>query len=395
MLATTSTKNSGKAYRALALVTASVVFSAVATAQNTPSLAQNLLSQKAPQALPASPYSANRIIGLAFQPDDLKALFDASGSASCHSGNEKVQRSDSAGRGTARACVAAVEQTYYERFAFANDRFSQALLPSYAPNAVESSFITQGAVSRLATRAAVQTISRNELLKILVEGKIDMNLSLRDFSASSFVQKFERVAEARPTYQLRVQYHNAPVSGGDVKVAAVGNGALVGLKAHSSSRRDLPVAEKTIVEVWPEAVAPAPQPVATVSDDTRFTKTLQKKFGLSEEPFSKFRLRLERAPGGLSLSAFALRLEDASGVANFDLTGLAHGNTDGIAYKFRIPYMKHSALVSADNLTMKNRYIYEYAASSRLHARLAYDPNSVSVPDAWSGRYSVGFTLTF
>jgi hypothetical protein len=395
MLALTSTKNKSKALWATTLTVASAVFSVAANAESSSFSAQNLLSQRAPAPLPASPYSANLILGLAFQAEDLTALLNASGSAACYTGNEKVQRLDSAGRGTSRACIAAVEQTHYERISFANDRFSQALLPNYAPNAVQPSFIQQGAVSRLTSRFVTRTIARNELLKIIVEGKIDVNLSLRDLSMDSFAEKFERTPEARPTYRLQVQYRNAPASADDVKVAAVGNGALVGLKAHSSSKRDLPIAEKKIVEVWPEAPVSAPQPVAPVSDEKRFTKTLQKKFGLSAEPFSNFRLRLERAPGSLSVSAFALRLEDASGVANLDLTGLVRGNIEGVAYKFRVPYGKHSAVLSADNLAMKNRYLYEYAATSSLRTRVAYDPNSVSVSDAWSGRYSVGFSLTF
>ena len=356
--------------------------------------ARALLSQRAPRLEQSSALSVKKLLGVAFQPEDLKALLNASGAASCFTAVEKHQLTDSAGRGTSRACVAAVEQAYYERVAFANDRFSQDLLPSYAPNALDASFIQRGAVSRMSTRLATQYIARNDLLKMLVEGKIDVDFSFRDFE--SVPSKFKVASHARPAYVLAVTYRS-PGALDAPKLAAVGNDALVGLKPASHGLRDLPIAEKKIVEAWPQTEAEVVAPVVPVEQGFSVTKNLQRRLGLSAEPFSKFRLRLERAPGAFSLSSLALRLEDASGVANFDITGLMCGRADGVAYKFRLPYQRHSALVTADNLTMKSRYVYEYAATHKFRTRFAYDPNTANgvVPDARSGKYSVGMSYAF
>lgn len=383
----------GKAILQCAAVAGFVAASSVAAmASEDDARAASLLSQRKPAALPPSPYSFNLLLGEAFRPDDLTAMLNSSGSAACFTNSDKLEKSDAGGRTSSRACVAAVEQTYYERIAFANDRFTQGLMPSYAPNAIDSNFILKGAMERMSSRLATRAVSRNELLKVLVEGKIDVNFSFRDLGSVS--EKFERAPVARPSYVLAVKYREGRRSE-DLKVAAVGNSALSSLKPASQGLRDLPVAEKQIVETWPNAIPVAAlTPVVDPSAETRFTRILQKRLGLASEPFSQFRLRVEHAPNSLSLKAFALRLEDASGLSSFDLTGLVQGNPEGIAYKLRLPYRRHSALASADNLAMKTRYIYEYEVMQNMRTRVAYDPNTPegAVPNSWAGKYSVGLS---
>ena len=357
--------------------------------------AQNLMSQKAPSELPASPYSVNRLLGYAFYQDDLQGLLNASGSASCFTQDDKALVTDSAGRRSSRACIAAIEQSHYEKIAFANDRLSSSLLPSYKPNAVEASTIRHDAINRMSTRLVTKTIARNDFLKTLVEGKVDVKFSLHDMG--SMFDKVETQPEIRPSYVLAVKYHE-PKKEAEVKVAAVGNGAFPALKPAPHALQDLPVAEKQIVEVWPEAKPASATPVvANPIEENQFTKKLQKRLGLSAEPFSQFRLRLERAPGSTSPTALAFRLEETSGLATLDLTGLLQGHSDGIAWQLRLPYQRHSTLISSESRSVKNKYFYEYTATSTLRTRVAYDPNTAvgAVPNAWAGRYSVGFSFAF
>lgn len=376
-------------------------FSGVAQASSeraSPPTAQQLLSIAKPAPLPESPWSATRILALAFYDADLGALLRDSGSADCFVQDARIafRNGDVAGRVSARACISSREQNYYERFATvaAIRPTTEVGLPNYKPNSVDMSMVSKDALNRFATRVATNSIKRNEFLKTLIEGKVDIKFSLRDIG--SLPSKFAVPQENRPEYKLAVSYREPKTT--MIKVASLGGDAKFLKNSSASSLHDMPIVERQIVEVWP---TPAPVSVAPAADipgtDDRFTKKVQRTLGLAMEPFAQFRLRLERGGLGTAGTALSLRFEDSSGIGAVDLTGLMQGRPDGIAWEMRVPYKQHAALITRDNLTMMNRYVYEYSASSALRTRFAYDPNTAVgvVPDAAHGKYSVGLSYSF
>ena len=350
-------------FAVLAICTSAFAFvsgAAQASSEDRPTpTAQELLSLVRPAPLPESPWSASKILALAFYDADLGAMLRDSGSADCFIQDTRLalRSGDVAGRVSARACISSREQNYYEKFATvaAVRPTSEVGLPNYKPNSVDMSLMSKGAINRFATRVATNSIKRNEFLKTLVEGKVDVKFSLRDIG--SLPSKFVPTAETRPAYKLAVSYREPKTT--MVKVASLGADAQF-LKASSTgSLHAMPVVEHRIVEVWPEPAQVSAAPVVDLPDtDARFTKKIQRHLGLGAEPFSQFRLKLER--GGLTSvgSALSLRLEDSSGIGAVDLTGLMQGRADGIAWEMRLPYKQHTALITRDNLTMMNRFTH-------------------------------------
>jgi hypothetical protein len=358
--------------------------------------AQDLLRIVKPSPLPESPWSPSKLLAMAFLDADLGALLRDSGSASCFTQDMRVLPYDGAGRVSARNCVSSLEQGYYERFSsVVAVRPTQEIgLPSYKTNNVDMNLLGKTSANRLATRLATNSVKRNDFLRTLVEGKVDVKFSLRDLD--SLGSSFAPVAQPRPSYQLAVNYRESSVA--PVRVASLGSSAKL-INSSSASFHKPPVAEQKIVEVWPAPAAPVAEvPAADISaTGLSFSKKIQRTFGLAAEPFSQFRMKLERGGMAGGTGALSLRLEDTSGLGAVDLTGLMQGHSDGIAWEMRLPYKKHAAILTRDNLSVMNRYVYEYAASVAMRTRFAYDPNTPEgvVPDAAHGKYSVGLSYSF
>jgi hypothetical protein len=358
--------------------------------------AQDLLSIVKPAPIPESSWSPSKLLAMAFLDADLGALLRDSGSANCFTQDMRALPYDGAGRVSARNCVSSLEQGYYERFSsvVAVRPTQEVGLPNYKTNNMDMNLLGKTTANRLATRLVTSSVKRNEFLRTLVEGKVDVKFSLRDLD--SLGSSFAPVTQPRPTYQLAVNYRESSVA--PVRVASLGSSAQL-IKPSSASFHKPPVAEQKIVEVWPAPAAPVAEAstVETSSTDLSFSKKIQRTFGLAAEPLSQFRLKLERGGAAGGTGALSLRLEDTSGLGALDLTGLMQGRSDGVAWEMRLPYKNHAAVLTRDNLSMMNRYVYEYTASAAMRTRFAYDPNTPEgvVPDAAHGKYSVGLSYSF
>jgi hypothetical protein len=360
-------------------------------------LAQELLRTKIPGAQPKSQFSAISALNLAFRDADQRKLLDASGAGGCFTYNSRIEHLDAAGRMSGRSCHQRLETNYYTSGASTVASSSAALgLPNYKQNGITVDNLRKEVAERFTSRFTSETLGRNSFFKALLEGKLDLNFSMGELT-NLLVPKPSSII--RPIYRLAVKYPEQQEDG--VRLASlspVSSGALSRTPSQNALQPSQLV-ERQIVEEWPTAT-PVESDVSEVSRGSSGPgQYLKRKLRLSAEPFSNFRLRIERGEsktaGGLQL-----KLYDASGIASADLTSLLSGNSDKVTWETRLPYGRHAGVIASDGTEKQFRYAYEYSYTASMRGRLWFDPNVLpgtpikNLSDA-PVKYKIGVEMVF
>lgn len=343
-----------------------------AVAAGAPQELASKLAVRAPKGIPSeigNPTVAKGL-GLAFNRDDLSALYSSKGFGKCQTSSIGVSPFSKNFSNFGADCFKALS----DRFYLSNDvrlrKNGKSIgRPTYGWGPTEFNSLTTPAATRLVTRSASAAVGSNPVLRAVIEGRLDLSFSLGTFfgEGDSAPEQVER----RPRYVLKVAQARGTESEG-VRVAAL-DGAI-GFGSSADTRQTaFEVGERSIVEEWDPPSSATLKPAKRSPKELSSGERLARRLGVAHVPFLKFGARLERRVTAQG-DAIAARFAEANDIVYAELTNVAGGGV--LAYGYRLPYQRHSLSMAYVETAPRAVMTYGYYVNDTNKAWLSYNANS-------------------
>lgn len=240
-----------------------------------------------------------------------------------------------------------------------------------------------GAWEQAPQRLAVVLTADNRWINAVLTGRLALSVNIGD-------EEGQPASLARPEYRL---VRSSPArDSGSITVAALGDAKFAPRSKKSSAVVEAMDAEAKIVPVWQANKSTEKAP----SENLTWRQQVQHVFGLSQDPFTRFDVRIERGAGVDEFDTdFRLCVDEGAGLLSWDLTPALAGLPGNTQWQLRLPFAHHTMRVSGLGAGIIENLGYEYSSSGNVSGFVAVNPGAMDPANNAGQLLNLGISMFF